>query len=113
MDERVFQELAAEAFRAIGDALDAVDADLVDFDSAGDVITLTLRRTHKCVVNTQRAAGQIWLAAHARAWHFSWNPSVGRWLDDKGNGDELLATIARIVESASGVELAFRHRTST
>jgi CyaY protein len=107
VDERTFQELAGTAFRAIGDALERVDADLVDFDSAGDVMTLTMRRTQKCIVNTQRAARQIWLAANAKAWHFSWDPRAREWVEDKGRGDELLSTIARIVREASGVILVF------
>jgi CyaY protein len=107
MDERTFQELAGAALRKIGDALETVDSDLVDFDSAGDVVTLTLRHGRKCVVNTQRAARQIWVAANARAWHFSWDPSAGKWFDDKGGGNELLATVARIVRDTSGVDLAF------
>jgi CyaY protein len=58
-------------------------------------------------VNTQRPARQIWLAADARAWHFSWDPATRRWLDDKGRGDDLFATIGRIVKDAVGVDVAF------
>jgi CyaY protein len=104
MDERTFHELTEAAFRTIGDALDAIDPDVVDFDSAGDVITLTMRGAQKCVVNTQRATRQIWLAANARAWHFSWDPAAQKWVDVKGSGQELLATVWRIVREGSGVD---------
>jgi CyaY protein len=107
LDESKFQELAAEAFRRISDALEAVDPDVVDYDSAGDVVTLTLRRTRRCVLNTQRAIRQIWLAASARAWHFSWDPGTGMWLDDKGRGEELFDTVARVVESESGAKITY------
>lgn len=105
MDESRYQKLADEAFRAIGDAFETVDPDLVDCEIAGDVVTLTMRGGRKCVVNTQRPARQIWLAANARAWHFSWDEASRRWLDDKGRGDELLATLARIVKEGTGAEL--------
>jgi len=107
MDERTFQRLADEAFHAIGDAFEDVDAEVVDCEIAGDVVTLTLPGGKKCVVNTQRPTRQIWLAAAARAWHFSWDESVRRWTDDKGRGDELFATIARIVKEGAGVDVVF------
>ena len=107
MDESQFQRLADDAFRAIGDAFEDVDADLVDCEVAGDVVTLTLPGGKKCVVNTQRPTRQIWLAAASRAWHFSWDEGAGRWFDDKGRGDELFATIARVAKEGAGVDVAF------
>ncbi len=107
MDESTYQALADRAFRAIGDAFEEVDPDVVDCEMAGDVLTLTLPGARKCVVNTQRPARQIWLAANARAWHFSWDAAQSRWVDDKGRGD-LYATLGAIVKEAAGVELVFR-----
>jgi CyaY protein len=108
MDESTYQRLADAAFRAIGDAFEDVDPEVVDCEIAGDVVTLTLRGGKKCIVNTQRPARQIWLAASARAWHFSWDASSARWVDDKGRGDELFATIARIVKEEAGAVVRFR-----
>jgi len=108
MDDGTYQKLADEAFRAIGDAFENVDPDLVDCEAAGDVMTLTLRGGQKCIVNTQRPARQIWLAATSRAWHFSWDDRTRRWLDDKGRGDELFATIARIAREETGADVPFR-----
>jgi CyaY protein len=107
MQENAYLALADDAFRAIGDALDAVDSELVDCESAGDVITLTFAGGRKCIVNTQRPTRQIWLAANARAWHFSWDDATRRWLDDKGGGDELFATLTRIVRDGAGLEISF------
>jgi CyaY protein len=107
VDERTYQELADETFRVIGDAFEDVDPELVDCESAGDVVTLTMRGGHKCVVNTQRPARQIWLAANARGYHFSWDEAGRRWVDDKGRGDELYATIAQVVQQTTGVTVNF------
>lgn len=108
MDEGTYQKLADQAFRAIADAFDDVDPDVCDCEVAGDVVTLTMCGGRKCIVNTQRPARQIWLAANARAWHFSWDEQARRWVDDKGRGEELFATLARIVKETTGadVELA-------
>jgi CyaY protein len=108
MDESTYQKLADQAFRAIGDAFDDVDPELVDCEHSGDVVTLTLRGGRKCIVNTQRPTRQIWLAAAARAWHFSYDEAGRRWLDDKGRGDELFETIARIVKEEVGADVRFR-----
>ncbi|MBV9950129.1 MAG: iron donor protein CyaY [Myxococcales bacterium] len=107
MDESRFQKLADETFRRIGDGFEHVDPDLADCEVAGDVATLTLRGGAKCVVNMQRPARQIWLAANARAWHFSWDERASRWVDDKGRGDELFETIARIVKQGTGADVSF------
>jgi CyaY protein len=107
MDESTYQQLADRTFRAIGDAFEDVDPEVVDCEIAGDVVTLAFPGGRKCVLNTQRPARQIWLAANARAWHFSWDPAQARWVDDKGRGD-LFATLGAIVKEATGVDLVFK-----
>lgn len=106
MDESRYQKLADEAFRKLETMLEDVDADDVDVERAGDVLTLTFRDRKKCVVNTQRPTRQIWLAANARAWHFGYDEATERWLDDKGQGIELFARVAAIVKEHAGVDLA-------
>ena len=111
MDETTYQKLADLAFRAIGDAFEDVDAELVDCEIAGDVVTLTLPGAKRCIINTQRPTRQIWLAANARAWHFTWDDGAKRWLDDKGqtNADgspvDLFGAVKRIVRESSGIDV--------
>lgn len=103
MEESQYQKLADVALRAIEDMMADVDAEVVDIDRAGDVITLTFAKGTKAIVNTQRPTRQIWLAANARAWHFSFDAAKDRWLDDKGQGVELLAQVAAIIEETAGI----------
>jgi CyaY protein len=105
MDEPAYLHLADQAFRTLEAMLEDVDADDVDVERAGDVLTLTFRSGMKAVVNTQRPTRQIWLAANARAWHFDWDARSSRWLDDKGQGVELFGRVAAIVKEHSGLEL--------
>ena len=107
MDEPTYQKLADAAFRAIGDAFEDVDAEVVDCEVAGDVVTLTMRGNRRCIINTQRPTRQIWLAANAHAWHFTWDDAAKHWVDDKGRGDELFATIVRVVKDATGADVRF------
>ncbi|MBI5516797.1 MAG: iron donor protein CyaY [Deltaproteobacteria bacterium] len=106
MDESRYLHLADEAFKRIQDAFEPLDPDDAEAYAAGDVLTITFRDGSRCVVNTQRPTRQLWLAARARAWHFSYDEATARWLDDKGRGDELYATIARVVHETAGVTVA-------
>jgi CyaY protein len=108
MDESTYQKLADEAFHTIDGAFEDVDPDLVDCEIAGDVVTLTLLGGKRCIVNTQRPTRQIWLAANARAWHFSWDERARRWMDDKGRGDDLFTALTRIVKEGAGVDVRFQ-----
>lgn len=109
MDESRYQKLADVALRAIEDMLKDVDAEVVDIERAGDVLNLTFASGMKAVVNTQRPTRQIWLAANARAWHFKYHEPdgtvAGRWMDDKGQGVELLSQIAAVVKECAGIDL--------
>ncbi len=105
MDESRYLSLADTAFRAVEDALKDVDPDDVDCERAGDVLTLTFKDKTRCILNTQRPTRQLWLAANARAWHFSYDEAGEKWLDDKQPGVELFATIAGIVKGKSGIEI--------
>ena len=109
MDESRYQHLADSALRAIETMLDDVDAEVVDLDRAGDVLTLTFADRKKAVINTQRPTRQIWVAANARAWHFQFEEGKGggegRWVDDKGQGVELFSQIVAIIKEAAGIEL--------
>ncbi len=104
MDESAYEKLIARAFRRVEDALAEVDPDLVEVSTTGDMVTLQFANGVRCILNTQRAVRQLWLAARASAWHFSFDPVGEAWQDDKGRGD--LWTILRgVVKELSGQEL--------
>jgi CyaY protein len=107
LDESHYLRLAHDVFRKLVDGFESIDIDDADLDVAGDVVTITFATGRKCIVNTQRPVRQIWLAGGQRAWHFSFDEASGRWLCDKGSGDELFATVARIVTEAAGVTPRF------
>ena len=108
MDEPHYLELAESTFKSIEAALDAADAEDVDCERAGDVLTLTFKDNRRCVLNTQRPTRQLWLAANARAWHFSYDELAGKWLDDKGKGEELFSTLAVIIKAQAGIDVQLR-----
>jgi CyaY protein len=107
MDESAYQKLADAVFKRIDHALEDVDPSDVDLDFAGDVMTLTLKNGVRCIVNTQRPARQMWVAAKANAWHFSYDEKGSRWFDDKNAERELFQTLGEIVREHSGIDVRF------
>ena len=104
MDEASFDRLARDELRAIEDAFADIDPDEVDVSSSDGVLRLDLCDGTKIVINSHRAARQIWMAAIASAWHF--DPGTdGTWRAAK-TGDELHATLVRLVRERIGVEVA-------
>jgi CyaY protein len=106
MDESEFERRAAEAWKRVIDLFEDVDPDDADVEQAGDVIRIDFRGGQRVVLNTQRPARQLWLAGGAHAWHFSYDATGDRWLDDKGRGVELYAQLAALAKQAVGLDLA-------
>lgn len=105
MDESAYEKLAADALRRVIDLFEDVDPEDADVEPGGDVVRVVYRDKSQLVVNTQRPARQIWLAGGRSAWHFSYDAATGAWLDDKGRGDELFATVRRVTKEAIGRDL--------
>jgi CyaY protein len=108
MDEREFEELAADAWKRVLDLFEDIDSEDADVEQSGDVIRIDYRGGARVVLNTQRPARQLWLAGGRQAWHFSFDASRAAWLDDKGRGAELFATLSALTEEAIGLTLPAR-----
>lgn len=75
-------------------ALDALEADELDCELENDILTLQVGDEPEYVINSHRAARQIWMAAEHMAWHFDWEQSRCLWIAKK-NGEELWSTVRR------------------
>ncbi len=107
MDESRYNQLVAGIFKRILAAADAIDPDVLEADSTGDMVTLTARSREKCIVNTQRAVRQLWVAGKSQGIHFTYDEATGTWKDDKGRGLELFSFIADVVHDISGVDFVY------
>lgn len=104
MDDNTFDKLARDELRALEDRFADIDPDDIEVGTSDGILRLDLRDGTKIVINSHRAARQIWMAAVASAWHFD-PGGDGRWMAAK-TGDELRSTVARIVKERIGLELA-------
>jgi CyaY protein len=96
MERARFQEVSAAALEHIDAGLGGLEHDDLDVQLAGDVLTLAFGDGTRFVINAHSAAGQVWMAADRNAWHFDFDEAGGHWIAHK-TGDELMATVARVV----------------
>jgi CyaY protein len=104
MDEASFDRVARDELHALENAFAEIDPDDVEVSVSDGVLRLDLRDGTRIVINSHRAARQIWMAAVASAWHF--DPSGdGTWRAAK-TGEELRPTLARVVQERIGLAVA-------
>jgi CyaY protein len=92
IDEATFDDLADSALRALEGALNDVDG--VEADLESGILNIEFPDGDRFVVNSHRAARQIWMAARASAWHFDVDAGTRKWTASK-TGDELWACLQR------------------
>jgi CyaY protein len=107
MDEALYNQRVAAVFKRMLAAADALDPDVLEAESTGDMLTLTARSREKCIVNTQRAVRQLWVAGKGQGIHFSYDEASGTWKDDKGKGLELFSFVSDVVRELSGEDFAY------
>ena len=104
MDEASFDRAARDELHHLEDAFGDVDPDDVEVTTSDGVLRLDLRDGTRIVINSHRAARQIWMAAIATAWHFD-PADDGTWRAAR-TGEELHATLRRVVRERIGLELS-------
>ena len=99
LTEQAFERVADEALRELEGALG--DLDGIEVSLQMGILTLEFPDGTRYVVNSHRAARQIWMAAEHNAWHFDYLPAEKRWIAAK-SGDELRSTIASVLSRKLG-----------
>jgi len=82
MTEAEFDDAIDATFAALEQALDAVDDDL-DYETSGGVLTVTFENDTSLVLSRQPPTRQLWLAARAGGFHFTWDDAAGDWRDTR------------------------------
>jgi len=83
----------------------AEDVPELDVDLEAGILTLTCADGSRIIVNRQTPNREIWVAARSGGFHFS--SREGAWRDTR-SGDELFASLARVIESQSGVRARWK-----
>jgi CyaY protein len=90
ISERDFEHAADEALHALERALSELYE--VEADLESGILTIEFPDGDKFVINSHRAARQIWMAAERSAWHFDYDRATSRWIAQK-TSDELRSTL--------------------
>ena len=102
MNESEFHRAVDAVLGRIESAVESSEA--LDVDLEAGILTVTCGDGSRVIVNRQTPNREIWVAARAGGFHFSFRD--GAWRDTRG-GEELFASLARVIEQQSGVPIAF------
>jgi len=102
IDEATFDTTAEHTLHRLETALNDVDG--VEADLESGILSIEFEDGVRFIVNSHRAARQIWMAAGAEAWHFDVDTSKGTWVAKK-SGDELWSCIEQHVGHKLGRRL--------
>jgi CyaY protein len=107
LTEQAFERVADETLHDLEGRLG--DLDGLEVSLQMGILTLEFPDGTRYVVNSHRAARQIWMAAERSAWHFDYLPGEGRgegrWVAAK-SGDELRETLAAVTSRKLGHNLS-------
>ena len=99
----------SEFHGAVDAILSRVEASLegeddLDVDLESGILTITCADDTKIIVNRQTPNREIWVAARSGGFHYAHRDGVWR---DTRTSEELFASLARLIEAQSGVQVAF------
>jgi CyaY protein len=101
LSESEYDSLAHPELQQLIASLDAVNSDDIEAELASDILTIEFSDGTRYVLNSHRAARQIWLSAERSAWHFDFSPTKRAWIASK-TSDELWATLTRLLSEKLG-----------
>jgi CyaY protein len=102
MNETDFHRTVDAVLSRIEGAVEGSES--LDVDLEAGILTITCPDGTRVIVNRQTPNREIWVAARSGGFHFAWRE--GEWRDTR-SGDELFASIARILAAQSGENIAF------
>jgi len=105
LTESDYDAVAAPELQRLIARLDDLTDDSVEAELASDILTIEFSDGTRYVLNSHRAARQIWLSAERSAWHFDYLASSKSWIAAK-SGDELWATLTRLLSAKLGAAVS-------
>jgi CyaY protein len=102
MNESDFHRAVDAVLARIEAAVEAHDDLEADLESG--ILTITCPDKSRVIINRQTPSREIWVAARSGGFHFA--SREGAWRDTR-SGDELFASLARILGSQAGAQVDF------
>lgn len=105
--ESDYEAAAAPELQQLIARLDLLSSAAVEAELASDILTIEFSDGARYVLNSHRAARQIWLSAERSAWHFDYLEEPKSWVAAK-TGDELWSTLNRLLSAKLGEPISLR-----
>lgn len=105
LDEKRYRHLLDDTFARIDRAFESVDPDLAEVSLSQGTLTVTYLEKQRLMLTPQPSPRQLWAAFRDRAWHFDWNEERRSWLDDRGQGIDLVELVERTTREVASVEV--------
>ena len=102
MNESEFHRAVDAILARIESSLE--DAGDLDVSLESGILTVECPDASRVIVNRQTPNREIWVAARSGGFHFRFDN--GEWRDTR-SGDELFASLARVIEGQSGFKPAW------
>ncbi len=103
MNESDFHRAVDTVLARIESSLEAEDD--LDVDLESGILTVTCPDSSRVIVNRQTPNREIWVAARSGGFHFV--ERGGEWRDTR-SGDELFASLSRVIEAQAGVRVRWK-----
>src|SRR5262245_15099322 len=100
VSEEEFERLADDELHVLVEAIIAA-SDEMDPDLESGVLTINFEDDSRFVVNSHRAARQIWMAADRSAWHFDYSSNTQKWVATQ-SGAELWTALSELISKKLG-----------
>lgn len=104
MNESEFSQLAEQTIIDIEEAVEASGAD-IDYDMAGDILTLEFDNGSQIIINKQTPLSQIWVAARSGGFHFDYDAGRQLWHLDSDPQKDLMTQLSVYCSEQAGVNI--------
>lgn len=104
--EADYRAVMKETLDRVEKAFDSIDPDHAECATQFGALTILMNKTggQKVILSAQPSVRQLWLALAAKgvAHHFDYDHEKKLWLDDKGQGIEVLAFLEKFLTESLG-----------
>ena len=109
LSEADYREKIQSTFERIDRALGEIDPDVLESSLQFGALTLTLGSGARTILSAQPSVRQLWLAlaSKGQAIHFNWDTANSQWMDDKGQGIELIAFLKKFLADSAKIDVKF------
>ena len=105
IDEKRYRHLLDDTFARVDRAFEDVDPDLAEVSISQGTLTITFFEKQRLMLTPQPSPRQLWVAFRDRAWHFDWDETRRAWMDDRGEGIDLVDLIETTTRDVAKVSI--------